>query len=582
MATVAHRPQPVQHMPSRQLPRRRRSLEVIDVDAPPSEVIDLAASDDDEPRVRQRLPEHRPRPIPTFHLSRNAPETISLVDSDEEDDLNTTQAGPSRSGTRQAQRLFSPPPPQQWGFVPPVPRLPQPPLRRRPPPFPSPPVIRPIERPFAFEAAIPAAGPANQNIDPPRAHHHRHHHHHHHHHHPIAQIPPHRGPRAAPPSHHVPAIGLGGALITQHRANINNNPLPRRPEPGGFVSFINRARQAAGNFLTFGPYAPPDENEEEALALQAFFDDAIRTGGAQLVNPRLFENHHALREGAITRLREAREGVQYRPAYTHPKPAEPGFTFDFAPPEPGAGGGGTETGRVFPATSKDDPIVIDDDDAPAAAGDSSTSAQLTTTLVCARCQDPLVLSGSLNPEDAKARRVWGLRCGHLIDGKCLEDLGEPHPMPEEATDMDIDDMPVKVDVKGKGKARAIDERPIPQHHDIPPDVENPAESNSIRSRLRSRNSSSSGSAAPPSIPPPTKRRHTAATSRKSKLAPHNPVEATHEWTCPVPSCGRVHVSVKMDGTWGPEKDLEGGLKGLPMGGDGGPGRTGRGAIAIFV
>ncbi|KAJ3499905.1 hypothetical protein NMY22_g19448 [Coprinellus aureogranulatus] len=89
-------------------------------------------------------------------------------------------------------------------------------------------------------------------------------------------------------------------------------------------------------------------------------------------------------------------------------------------------------------------------------------------------------------------------------------------------------------------------------------------STSIRSRLRSHTSAASTAASTgdPHHPPATLTGSgSAASSRKRKRAPTKAtsnkkpkVEAEFEWKCPVPTCNRVHVSVKMNGVWGPEKE----------------------------
>ena len=45
---------------------------------------------------------------------------------------------------------------------------------------------------------------------------------------------------------------------------------------------------------------------------------------------------------------------------------------------------------------------------------------------CARCSGPLLISGAQQDDGDK---VWGLKCGHVIDGRCLEDLYKPPPPP---------------------------------------------------------------------------------------------------------------------------------------------------------
>jgi hypothetical protein len=149
------------------------------------------------------------------------------------------------------------------------------------------------------------------------------------------------------------------------------------------------------------------------------------------------------------------------------------------------------------------------------------------TLVCARCLDPLVLGGSCMSEDERTRRrLWSLRCGHILDGKCIAELMKPRPTSDiEPTDMEVAvtnssdskmrgkdpsvetsfpvgsqglvlDGVVRLDAPGpsertteaRGKARAVERQPEPPQ--LPEDGSEPATSvknSSIRSRLRPRN-----------------------------------------------------------------------------------------------
>ena len=252
---------------------------------------------------------------------------------------------------------------------------------------------------------------------------------------------------------------------------------------------------------------------------------------------------------------------QYWQSYTHPVPPEPGFTSDFTAPS--AEGEQASNGRFFPPTSRDEPIILDDDDNSALAEGSSASTsksesagsgQLNALLVCAKCLDPLILNSALGPEEGQYKRVWALRCGHLIDEKCLNILGQP-PAEE-----------VTPDKKGKGKARASTQRsgyaaPLPEQAPVFSAISLPTD---IRSRLRSRRSGADAATAPagPSLPAEADGVVSASvpvpspTAKKRRVVHRKPkVEAEFEWPCPVASCGRIHVSVRIEGVWGPEKEV---------------------------
>ena len=200
---------------------------------------------------------------------------------------------------------------------------------------------------------------------------------------------------------------------------------------------------------------------------------------------------------------------EYRVAYTHPYPPASGFTHDFESPSPSVG-----------------VIDVDEEPGPSTSGSSSPSKNNEdfNTLVCARCLDPLILGGSNMSEDERSRRrLWGLRCGHMLDGKCIDELMKPRPAPDlelTRTDVAAIEPPSKGlqgqsnstqsrdgtqsvvpgeatpsegksasrFTKARGKARAIEP---PSQSSKPAEVTNDqsafTENNSMRSRLRPRN-----------------------------------------------------------------------------------------------
>lgn len=239
-----------------------------------------------------------------------------------------------------------------------------------------------------------------------------------------------------------------------------------------------------------------------------------------------------------------KEEVDYRPDWTHPGPAEAGFVYDFAPSEvvPDVGGKG-----------KGKEVVIDVD---------AEKESVGTLLVCAQCMDPLLVRADGitdgGEEEVRRRKVWGLRCGHLIDGKCYEALRKP----EEEAGADAARAPkveAPTDAKGKGKGKAKardDEDEYEEDFDELFDLEEDLVPNPIRSRLRPRalgvvsQSAAVGPSAFELAVPLSRPRKRAVVKRKGKAKPKQPVvEARHEWMCPVPGCGRLHASEKIDGLW---------------------------------
>jgi len=455
-------------------------------------------------------------------------------------------------------RLPSLPPPLRIIHTPP----PVPPLPPRPRPqhlphaFP-PDAIRPNAEPFAFERTMAA------RVTRPTSH------------------PP---PGNAPPSRHRPIVNLGGGFITLSN-QLDAEFLRRQQQDRARQRYFEHLRIARGiyhrhGFLsqTIGRIFPSwlfgDPTEEEMLDALAFSELAAAEAG-----PLSFGDEMPIRR--ITN--------EYRVAYTHPYPPAPGFTHDFEPPSP--------------------PVsVIDVDEEPGPSTKPSGSSSLkknesSITLVCARCLDPLVLGGSNMSEGE--RRLWGLRCGHMLDGKCITELMKPHPTPElefnntEAGPVkppdgesqghsnqshdcaqnsilgDMIPLGATSSTRARGKARAIEQPSQPsQPADGAGERTSFTEDSSIRSRLRPRNnpghvihisssflslshvstqpSSQRHSAPnPPGIPPAP----AANTSHQSKNRPKGKgkqkamervILERHEWRCPVALCDRLHLSLHIE------------------------------------
>ncbi|KAI0359921.1 hypothetical protein OH77DRAFT_1394420 [Trametes cingulata] len=553
--------------------------------------------------------------------ARRADDSVIVVDSDEEVPLASSST--SRHASRNRSRLMSPPPPApQRGYTPGVPPLPHHlasqaslPRRHRAPDVPPP--IRPLSRPLAFESRIPPA---------PRL--------------PPRNAAPAPAPAAAPRSHHQPSMGLGGALLALNRQNAleeaNRANQERARSYGGFLpSFSeiwrrvtgqggepdasNRPQNNARRWRHRLPWSWSDLLDEDEF-LSPFGNDQPLFG--------IPEHLDAIRRG--DRFPPPAEKIPlWKPEYTHPHKSAPGFTFDFAAPDE------TSTAQGSGSSSPGTLIVLDEDEAGPSSGASASSSAtaVETTLVCARCLDPLVLApaNGSSPEDAKMRRVWALRCGHMLDGKCVAELMRPPEAPAAPVDTEPPGEAATSD-KGKGKARAdadsadapvqgdetstAEAAPVqdrkgkrkavePLERDEPPKraafvaPAEPAEENSIRSRLRSRtraaadvSPSTSGAAhvthaeegraseglqlgsprrgrRQPGVPSPSRLPQGQGGGRakgkgkgRARVEPKPVIEAEHEWRCPVVGCGCVHYSVRVGGVWTNDE--------------------GRGPIALFV
>ncbi|TRM59322.1 hypothetical protein BD626DRAFT_572617 [Schizophyllum amplum] len=456
MSAVVERPTPAQH--PRYLPR-----------APSVEVIDVDLLDDDDV--------HGPR--------RNAQRTevINIVDDDDGptvDDDEIEFVGMSRPRSpvsRPARRLRSPPLRREPSEAPPMPPFPRqysswrslPARRSRHSAASSSAardagVLRPnATLPFELTASY-EAGPSWRRLPSPRP----------------------TVPRAAPPAHATPEhprMGFGSTILSEQR---------RTSRVSNYLALIHSLAPRLG----LDPWNEDNWDDDWALAL-----------GSDESRPyRLFGNKRP-------------DEPMYKPDYTHPIPARPGFTNDFGSP-------GGETDATSPSSSG------------ASAANGARLVKIECALLCTCCSTPLVLGDNLDalsPEEQRAHKLWGLRCGHMIDGRCFEEVSRPAPE---------DDVPVK----GKGKGRAKTRNNGLYLRNLEDDAAS-YDPSSVRGRLRNRNPQS-GLAAPtsPSRARPASNPSPRSLKRKRKSAVPL-VEAEYEWACPVENCDRVHKSLKVDGSW---------------------------------
>lgn len=385
-------------------------------------------------------------------------------------------------------------------------------------------------------------------------------------------LPP-RPLQSAPHSHHIPSMGLGGALIAQNRSRHQQQQHLRSLT--GDNSLSSSVRRISGsmpdggprnginffaignNFGFFDDHLDADSDADHMLALQLLAgntDEGLRDWEPAFDPARAY-----IRAEVLRRRNNAREASPYRKDYSHPHPPEPGFTHDFALKSP------MEiidvTSPTIPSKSvlSLDPIIVDDEN-PIAGFSSEFKSQTQPhkstnrpSLVCARCLEPFVLGNNLTSEEQRNRRIWGLRCGHLIDGKCLNDIGQPKYMDQQPIASTV--AARVVDKKGKGKAKAMDED---ENNGLYHSIQSPAhisepEANSIRSRLRPRYAGTSSTNSPSSSSSaqlPVKR----SAKSKSSTAQQPLSLPQFTWKCPVIGCGCVHASIKVDGEWIPERD----------------------------
>ncbi|EJD06639.1 uncharacterized protein FOMMEDRAFT_131524 [Fomitiporia mediterranea MF3/22] len=326
--------------------------------------------------------------------ARRSQEPIVIEDSD--DDVEIV-AGPSHPQPHNARSerpepirrrvLFSPSPPPQDLNIPPVPPLPpnirfaRPARWRGPPDFAG--VIRPFDQPFAFEEGLRA---------PPRLP-------------PIRNLPQQVEPVAGGANAaRRPNMGLGGALFAYNRRNRFEPAYPPAP-PARAEENVAGWRNIFSNFgvgayrMLFQraadtPDPPDDFGNEEAAILAALAYEAED----------LYPRARSRQFRPVPRPAPARankEEPSYKSEFTHPTKPESGFSNDF---------------------SSQETITITD-----GPGPSSVSA--SETIVCAHCLDPLVINVMGSEEQVRKRKLFALRCGHMFDGKCINALMKPQPVP---------------------------------------------------------------------------------------------------------------------------------------------------------
>ncbi|KAF9238528.1 hypothetical protein BU15DRAFT_75223 [Melanogaster broomeanus] len=464
-------------MPPSVVPERRRRE--------PPEIIDLDALDvDDVVYVRSSPARQRRRVTEDGRSVPVTPEVIHIPDSDDDEEIQFVGRNPVRpQHPRRAprERIFSPPPPptDRWHSSSTTNPTTIPPDARSP-------ACRPYNsqrRPFPFEADLRSAPRPAEN--------------------PPAPNPP---PVAAPASHHVPAMGFGGALLAGVRQVMRppsegGNERPARRTPWGFPSSV---------IMRWDPFDFFGAEGEDAL------DD--------------------LDELAV--LGGCRHSLRCWQKYTHPNKPLPGFTHGFAP----------SSSSASPPSS----VIVLDDSPGASSASTSSSQSGDASLVCASCCGPLILGASDVAEGRNQRRLWGLHCGHLLDGKCIEKLMKPAPPASDQAQT-----PSRVDVK-MGPWRVLLPRSILCVHVYALVVECldpslPPHSYPTHYRQARIPGVAGGTAARPQVT------HRGKGKGKAKVPI---VEAEHEWGCPVSGCGQVHLSLLVDGRWMMDEK--------------------RGAIAVFV
>ena len=289
-------------------------------------------------------------------------------------------------------------------------------------------------------------------------------------------------PEPSAPSHHVPAIGLGGAIMA------TNNEHQASHRPHRHLRRSSRAVRLFSNPFFGSLYGFPEDS------LDYLFDDGPDASIPALPDfySPLFTAYNRLGRFSESIPSMPKSAPEYKRTFTHPPKVAPGFAHDLA------------------SSSDVEDLTV------AGASSGPSSPTVDTVLVCAKCLEPLVMG---NVPDG--RRLWGLRCGHILDGKCVRELMRP------ADAQEGDGAQPSTESSGKGKGKAAGE---PEQQEAAPEG-----GGFLMRRLRSGR-----------VVSPT----TSRSKGKQKQKAQEPkVERVHEWLCPVSGCGRTHKTNLISGTW---------------------------------
>lgn len=296
-------------------------------------------------------------------------------------------------------------------------------------------------------------------------------------------------PEPSASSHHIPVMGFGGALIaSNNERQASHHPHRSRRSSRAVRLFSNTIFSPIPGF--------PDENRDD------LFGDGRDTSIPTFPDffPPIFSAYNRLGRFSESTPSMPKNAPEYKRTFTHPPKVAPGFTHDFG-----------SSGDV-------------EDTSTTGAASSSSASAVDTVLVCAKCLDPLVMG---NVSDDK--RVWGLRCGHTLDGKCVRGLMRPADFLEAVEESSTEST-------GNGKEKTAEE---PEQRAPVPDEGGGSLFGSTLRRLRSGRVVST----------------TASRSKgKQRQKVQEPkVERVHEWSCPVSGCERTHKTNLVSGAWKPDQ-----------------------------
>ncbi|KIR67945.1 hypothetical protein I314_01437 [Cryptococcus bacillisporus CA1873] len=243
----------------------------------------------------------------------------------------------------------------------------------------------------------------------------------------------------------------------------NPETEPRRIRLGGALFQAGGARR---QYLPALPSQPPQNHPAAEMNTREFLRELFPANMRNMffVHAALGNQIFAGDPGPARREEDLEEILKNVPVPTYDPPTS-GFVrnFDMEMAQPNEAIVVDDNGRVVPSKKR---------------------RKVQPRLICAKCESALLVSESYrSPED----KIYALRCGHLIDQRCLDDLVTPRTPHELAS---VDRHPEMLDE------------------------------------------------------PPTKKRKSSRKPKKMEKIPHE-----YKWTCPVEGCGQKHTSSELGGAW---------------------------------
>ncbi len=281
---------------------------------------------------------------------------------------------------------------------------------------------------------------------------------------------------APPPRERAHRVGFGGAVLRAGDRQLNYEPLPQGYNEAARIRRENEAHR----WFAY----PRPRFAARFQAMLAPVTNYMGRGMGTGIGMGMGMGMADVGVGGAGRREDDVAGIISKVDLPEFDPPQEGYMANF------------EIDESVKASKPTSPIALDED-----GRVISTKPKSKPYLACANCPEPLLVSSAYR---TGSDRVWALRCGHMIDQRCLDDLSTPSTEDELAS--------VHRHPPGDLPVLGADSHPIKKG-----------------------------------------RKRAKVTKKTSPPAPDE-----YEWKCPVDGCGRVHCSVREGENW-KQKEGEGAL-----------------------